>query len=130
MSRNNQRKRQQMEWDLGRLPSRGEMINILERLHKARLAQVSELERSVVGMQEMCASKGWAADYVHKLEMRTEKLQLAMQYAKAVEMQLSELYSGTTKGWPLRKEVSFGECYPNYSDELRGGHGSAHMGAL
>ena len=107
MSRNNQRKREQMEWDLGRLPTRGEMIRALERVHKARLVQVGELERSVLGMQEMCASKDWAADYVHKLEMRMEKLEMAMQYAKDVEMQLSELYSGATKGWPLRGEVIY-----------------------
>ena len=130
MSKNNQRKRKQAEWDFERLPTRAAMIKQLERLRKQWQERKDMLELAAVCKQEMCARKDWAVEYVRMYECTVAQLQYAQQHIELLEKDLSELYSGATKGWPLRKEVNFFECYPQYADGLRGGYGSAHMGAL
>lgn len=105
MSRNNQRKRKQAEWDFERLPTRGEMIKQLERMRKQWQEKKDMLELAAVRQQEMCSRKDWDVEYVHMYECTVAQLQYAQQHIELLEKDLSELYSGATKGWPLRGEV-------------------------
>lgn len=43
---------------------------------------------------------------VDAYECQTERLRFAKSHLERLEIDLSELYSGATRGWPLRGEVS------------------------
>ena len=107
MSRNNQRKRKQMEWDLGRLPTRGEMIKQLERMRKLWQEKKDVLELAAMRQQEMCARKDWDVEYVRIYECTVAQVQYAQQHIELLERDLNELYAGARKGWPLRGEVIY-----------------------
>ena len=110
MSRNNQRKRKQAEWDLGRLPSRGEMIKQMERMRKLWQDKKDVLELAAMRQQEMCARKDWDVEYVRIYECTVAQVQYAQQHIELLERDLSELYAGARKGWPLRGEVIYSAC--------------------
>ena len=105
MSKNNQRK--QAEWDLGRLPTRGEIIKQLERMRKQWQEKKDMLELAAVRQQEMCSRKDWDVEYVRMYECTVAQAQYAQRHIELLERDLSELYSGATKGWPLRGEVIY-----------------------
>ena len=107
MSRNNQRKRKQAEWDLGRLPTRGEMIKQLEWMLKLWQSKTVQLQMAAVCQLKMCSRKDWDVEYVRMYECTVQKVRYAQNYMGLLEQDLSELYSGATKGWPLRGEVIY-----------------------
>lgn len=107
MSKNNQRKHKQAEWDLGRLPTRAGMIKQLERMRELWQQKKDMLELAAVRQQEMCARKDWDVEYVRMYECTVAQAQYAQRHIELLEQDLSELYSGAKKGWPLRGEVIY-----------------------
>ena len=109
MSRYNQRKRQclQAEWDFERLPTRGRMIKQLERMRELWQQRKDALELAAMRQQEMCARKDWDVEYVRMYECTVAQVQYAQRHIELLEQDLSELYSGAKKGWPLRGEVIY-----------------------
>lgn len=92
--------------DRNALPARYEMIRYIERFMDELIDRKIALEQQVVQLQELCGKKDWAPDYVHHMECKAGKLKLVEEQIERCEVELSELYSGATKGWPLRGEVS------------------------
>ena len=88
-----------------RLPSRVEMIRHMEkRLNELIDRRVNAL-RWAAAVQTRCAKVGWLPELAREVEMWNARVVQIDGYIERVEIELSELYRGETKGWPLRNEV-------------------------
>jgi len=89
------------------LPSRYEMIRALERLQREWQGKVRIFTQQARVLQEVCGKRDWAPEFAIAYECQTERLRYAKKQVERLEVDLSELYSGATKGWPLRHEGAF-----------------------
>lgn len=107
MSKNNQRKHKQAEWDLGRLPSRYEMMRMIEQVAESWRVRRRQFELEAALALRACAEKDWDPEFVRRYECKTEQMRYCEAQVLRCEVDLSELHSGARKGWPLRGEVIY-----------------------
>ena len=103
--RNRQIDRDEAPRGVDALPSRHEMIRALERVAAEWREKVRIFTQQTRVLQEVCGKRDWAPEFAIAYECQTERLRYAKSHLERLEIDLSELYSGATKGWPLRNEV-------------------------
>ena len=87
------------------LPSRYEMIRAIERVAQSWRERRRQFELEARAAQMTCAEKNWDPEYVRRYECKVAQEQYCGEQMERCEADLSELYSGKTKGWPFRNEV-------------------------